>query len=186
MGKTSPIAEVVLHPVRLRIVQQLGGRRLTTAQLRAELPDVTQATLYRHIAALIDAEIVTVVDERRVRGTIERALALDHLQGIVGVRACEIEEHATHALKGSAAPLKGLDGVGEGGSLRALGNGGDLRLLLSQGRVEGGPVMLRRDALEGREAERACPLAKKRIGRKIRVGSRHEMLSAFRNRTIEL
>lgn len=84
MGKTSPIAEVVLHPVRLRIVQQLGGRRLTTAQLRAELPDVTQATLYRHIAALIDAEIVTVVDERRVRGTIERTLALGERMAHVG------------------------------------------------------------------------------------------------------
>ena len=41
----SSIADVVMHPVRLRIIQQLGGRSLTTAQLRAALPDVTQATL---------------------------------------------------------------------------------------------------------------------------------------------
>lgn len=84
MANTSPIAEVVLHPVRLRIVQQLGGRRLTTGQLRAALTDVTQATLYRHVAALIDAEIVTVVDERRVRGTIERTLALGDRMAHVG------------------------------------------------------------------------------------------------------
>ncbi|MEE2030902.1 helix-turn-helix domain-containing protein [Rhodococcus chondri] len=84
MTNTSPIADVVLHPVRLRIVQQLGGRQLTTAELRKALPHVTQATLYRHVAALIDAEIVTVVDERRVRGTIERTLALGERMAHVG------------------------------------------------------------------------------------------------------
>ncbi|MEE2060747.1 helix-turn-helix domain-containing protein [Rhodococcus artemisiae] len=78
------IADVVLHPVRLRIIQQLGGRELTTAELRKELPDITQATLYRHVSALIDAEIVTVVDERRVRGTIERTLALGERMAHVG------------------------------------------------------------------------------------------------------
>ncbi|MBM9463441.1 helix-turn-helix domain-containing protein [Aeromicrobium sp. YIM 150415] len=76
MAKDGPIADVVLHPVRLRIVQQLGGRTLTTAQLRAALPDVTQATLYRHVAALIEAEVIAVVEERRVRGAVERTLAL--------------------------------------------------------------------------------------------------------------
>jgi len=70
------IADVVMHPVRLRIVQQLGGRRLTTAQLREAMPDVTQATLYRHVATLVDAGILEVVGERRVRGAVERTLAL--------------------------------------------------------------------------------------------------------------
>lgn len=84
MASKSTIADVVLHPVRLRIVQQLGGRQLTTGELRAALPSVTQATLYRHVAALIDAEIVTVVDERRVRGTIERTLALGKRMAHVG------------------------------------------------------------------------------------------------------
>ncbi|MFE6997479.1 helix-turn-helix domain-containing protein [Microbacterium sp. NPDC057659] len=76
MPEESSIAHVVLHPVRLRIVQQLGGRSLTTAELRAALPDVTQATLYRHVATLIDTGILTVVEERRVRGAVERTLAL--------------------------------------------------------------------------------------------------------------
>ena len=72
----SSIADVVMHPVRLRIIQQLGGRSLTTAQLRAALPDVTQATLYRHVATLVDAGILSIVEERRVRGAVERTLAL--------------------------------------------------------------------------------------------------------------
>jgi len=86
-----PIADVVLHPVRLRIVQQLGGRSLTTAQLRAALPDVTQATLYRHVAALVDAGVVAVVDERRVRGAVERTLAL-------GERMAEVDHVELRAM----------------------------------------------------------------------------------------
>ncbi|TWD84401.1 helix-turn-helix protein [Kribbella amoyensis] len=76
MAKQSPIADVVMHPVRMRIIQQLSGRELTTAQLRDALPDITQATLYRHVAALIEADIIAVVAERKVRGTVERTLAL--------------------------------------------------------------------------------------------------------------
>lgn len=76
MAETRPLADVVLHPVRLRIIQQLGGRTRTTTQLRDALPDIAQATLYRHVAALLDAGVVAVVDERRTRGAIERTLAL--------------------------------------------------------------------------------------------------------------
>jgi len=76
MRKQSPIADVVMHPVRLRIIQQLGSREVTTADLRSALPDVPQATLYRHVAALVDADILTVVEERRVRGAVERTFAL--------------------------------------------------------------------------------------------------------------
>lgn len=76
MRKPSPIADVVMHPVRLRIIQQLGAREVTTADLRAALPDIPQATLYRHVAALVDADILSVVDERRIRGAVERTFAL--------------------------------------------------------------------------------------------------------------
>lgn len=66
-------AKLLLHPVRLRIIEAfLGDRKLTTADLRAELPDVPPATLYRHLARLIDAGVLDVVSERKVRGTFER------------------------------------------------------------------------------------------------------------------
>ncbi len=70
------IAAVVAHPVRLRILQAVGGRDLTTAQLRELMTDVPQATLYRHIAALVDARVLAVASERRVRGTVERTYTL--------------------------------------------------------------------------------------------------------------
>lgn len=70
-------ADLLLHPVRLRIVQSfLGDRALTTTELRAELPDVPAASLYRHVARLVDAGVLSVVAERRVRGAVERTYVL--------------------------------------------------------------------------------------------------------------
>ena len=70
-------ADLLLHPVRLRIVQAfLGDRALTTGDLRSELPDVPPASLYRHIARLVDAAVLAVVSERRVRGALERTYVL--------------------------------------------------------------------------------------------------------------
>ncbi|GAB3429015.1 helix-turn-helix domain-containing protein [Actinophytocola sediminis] len=65
--------DLLLHPVRLRILRALlDGRPGTTAQLRERLPDIAPATMYRHIATLTAAGILEVVDEKRVRGTMER------------------------------------------------------------------------------------------------------------------
>jgi len=70
-------ADLLLHPIRLRIVQAfLGDRALTTAELRAELPDVPVGSLYRHIARLVNAGVLSVVSERRVRGAVERTYLL--------------------------------------------------------------------------------------------------------------
>jgi DNA-binding transcriptional ArsR family regulator len=70
-------ADLLLHPVRLRIVQAfLGDRALTTSDLRSELPDVPPASLYRHVARLVEAGVLTIVGERRVRGAVERTYVL--------------------------------------------------------------------------------------------------------------
>jgi hypothetical protein len=70
-------ADLLLHPVRLRIVKAfLGDRALTTRQLAAELPDVPAASVYRHVGRLAEAEVLHVVAERRVRGITERTYML--------------------------------------------------------------------------------------------------------------
>jgi hypothetical protein len=70
-------ADLLLHPLRLRIVQAfLGDRALTTTELRAELPDVPAASLYRHVARLVGGGVLSVVAERRVRGAVERTYVL--------------------------------------------------------------------------------------------------------------
>ena len=59
-------ADVLLHPVRLRIVQALLPRRQLTAQeIGRHLGDVPQATLYRHLNKLLDGGIIEIVHESR-------------------------------------------------------------------------------------------------------------------------
>jgi hypothetical protein len=78
-------AELLLHPVRWRIVQAfLGDRTLTTADLRAELSDVPTASLYRHVGLLADAGVLAVAGERKVRGTAERRYRLDSAAASLG------------------------------------------------------------------------------------------------------
>ena len=72
----TPTAEILLHPVRLRIVLAFGSERLTTAQLAQRLPDIAHATLYRQVAMLTEAGMLEVVAERRIRGGTERTYAL--------------------------------------------------------------------------------------------------------------
>ena len=90
-------ADLLLHPVRLRIVQAfLGDRALTTTELRAELPDVPAASLYRHVARLVDAGVLGVVSERRVRGALERTYILRVAAANIGVGEFEkmtVDEH---------------------------------------------------------------------------------------------
>lgn len=69
--------DLLLHPVRLRILEAfLGGRELTTSQLAAELPDLPKGGLYRHVALLAEGGVLTVVAERPIRGAVERTYAL--------------------------------------------------------------------------------------------------------------
>ena len=64
--------EVLLHPVRLRVVSEFTGRERTVRELADALPDIPQATLYRHVAALVDGGVLEQVSERAVRGPSER------------------------------------------------------------------------------------------------------------------
>lgn len=67
----------LLHPVRFRIAQiLLGEGELTTHYLHERLPEVPIATLYRHIANLVDHQLIEVVSEKQVRGASEKTYRL--------------------------------------------------------------------------------------------------------------
>ena len=87
-------ADVILHPVRMRIISTLSGRRLTTQQIGMALPEVAQATLYRHLRRLLKAGIVTVIAQRPVRGVMEKvyALAEDSASVQLDTRGMELED----------------------------------------------------------------------------------------------
>jgi DNA-binding transcriptional ArsR family regulator len=72
------ITELLLHPVRLRIVHAvLDGQPFTTSQLCGRLPDVSKATVYRQVALLVEGGLVLVDGEERVRGAVERSYRLE-------------------------------------------------------------------------------------------------------------
>ncbi len=90
-------ANLLLHPVRLRIVKAfLGDRALTTSQLTTELEDVPAASIYRHVARLTAAGVLQVVAERRVRGAVERTYTLRAAAAQIGpgeVAAMSPDDH---------------------------------------------------------------------------------------------
>ncbi len=97
MAQRSP-AEILLHPVRLRIVLSLSGRRRTTQDIQRSLDDVPHATLYRHINRLIEAGVVVVVAEQPIRGGVERTLAL--AEGAASFTPDDLAETSTADLLG--------------------------------------------------------------------------------------
>jgi DNA-binding transcriptional ArsR family regulator len=63
-------ADLIIHPIRMRMIIAFHDRKLTPKQLSAELKDVAPATLYHHLNLLTEAGITRVVEERLVRGTL--------------------------------------------------------------------------------------------------------------------
>ncbi|KIZ15936.1 helix-turn-helix domain-containing protein [Streptomyces natalensis] len=89
--------ELLLHPVRLRIVHAMsGGRTLTTSQVCALLPDVSKATVYRHVGLLADGGLLEVVGEERVRGAVERRYRLRGERAVIDAdtaASVSVEDH---------------------------------------------------------------------------------------------
>jgi len=70
-------ADLLLHPIRLRIIQAfMPPKRLTAQAIGALLSDVPPATLYRHLNKLTKGGVLAVVERRQVRGTTEKVYAL--------------------------------------------------------------------------------------------------------------
>jgi DNA-binding transcriptional ArsR family regulator len=69
--------DLLLHPIRMRLVQaSIASSGMTVNDFGRRLADVPPATLYRHLNTLVEAGILTAVDERKVRGTVEKVYAL--------------------------------------------------------------------------------------------------------------
>ncbi|UUZ93107.1 helix-turn-helix domain-containing protein [Paenibacillus sp. P25] len=69
-------AKLLLHPVRIRIIQALIGRERTVQRLQEWSPDIPSPTLYRRLQTLTGAGILRVVGTKQVRGAVEKTYAL--------------------------------------------------------------------------------------------------------------
>lgn len=69
-------ADLILHPIRLRILTAISSYHMTAREISESLPEIPLTTLYRHINALVEGGLVSVVEEKQIRGTIERTFAL--------------------------------------------------------------------------------------------------------------
>ena len=76
--------DLLLHPVRLRIVHAMsGGRVRTTSDLCADLPGVPKTTVYRHVSLLAEAGVLEVEGEQRVHGAVERRYRLHRTRAVI-------------------------------------------------------------------------------------------------------
>ncbi|MGW5309496.1 helix-turn-helix domain-containing protein [Nocardia thailandica] len=125
MGPT----ELLLHPVRLRIIHALSGGRLrTAADLCHRMPEVPRTSIYRQLGLLVDGGMLEIGDERPVRGVTERYYRLrpdrpriaaaagremtirDHREGFAAAMAVLIAEFGAYLDRADADP--GADAVG--------------------------------------------------------------------------
>lgn len=72
--------EILMHPVRIKICQALLRNKeqgLTPLEMVKILKDVPQATLYRQIQILVDAGIISVIQEKKVKSVSEKYYAIN-------------------------------------------------------------------------------------------------------------
>jgi DNA-binding transcriptional ArsR family regulator len=70
-------ADLILHPIRMRIIQSLlGGARRTTQEISEIMPDIPQATMYRHLNKLLKSKLIEVIEQNQVRGSLEKVYIL--------------------------------------------------------------------------------------------------------------
>ena len=100
--------QLLLHPVRLRIMHAMsGGRVLTTSDLCARLPDVPKTTVYRHVSVLAAAGVLEVAGEQRVHGAVERRYRLRRDGPVIDrdlAASMSLDEHR-HAFAAAMAVL---------------------------------------------------------------------------------
>lgn len=73
-------AEILMHPVRMKITQALMRNKedgLTPFEMLEVIQDVPQATLYRHIQVLLEADVIRILKEKKVRSVTEKYYTLN-------------------------------------------------------------------------------------------------------------
>jgi DNA-binding transcriptional ArsR family regulator len=89
------VAELILHPIRLRIVQALTGSPLSATELKERLADVPTSSVYRHLSLLRGAGFVELDRTRAGKGPKETVYRLAKVTRLTGsdVEGISLGEH---------------------------------------------------------------------------------------------
>ncbi|MBU7595232.1 helix-turn-helix domain-containing protein [Metabacillus halosaccharovorans] len=75
--------EILMHPVRMKICQTLMRHKengLTPLEMVKLIKDIPQATLYRHIQIMADADIIRIIKEKKVKSVLEKYYVLNEAE----------------------------------------------------------------------------------------------------------
>lgn len=73
---TKQMMDAFIHPVRSRILLELTiNGEMTALELKDALGDIPQATLYRHLNAMVADNVIFVLAERKKRAMMEKVYA---------------------------------------------------------------------------------------------------------------
>jgi DNA-binding transcriptional ArsR family regulator len=102
------VTDLVLHPVRIRIVfAAMDGLPFTTSEMSRRLPDVSKASMYRHLAVLLEGELLEVESEELVNGIVERHYRLQRVRAVIDPAAAAAMTNDDHR-RGFAAVAASL------------------------------------------------------------------------------
>jgi DNA-binding transcriptional ArsR family regulator len=70
--------DIILNPVRMRIMQVSAlSETITASEICEKMTDIPRTTVYRHIKILVENNVLSVVSETKIRGSLERTLSLN-------------------------------------------------------------------------------------------------------------
>ena len=73
------LMECLSNPVMCRLLIEIEEQEQATAKKLAKIyPDIPQATLYRYLSRMLKDDVLKVVEENKIRGTIEKVYALNY------------------------------------------------------------------------------------------------------------
>lgn len=62
----------------MRIIQEVATQKsLTSTQICQIIREVPRTTIYRHITLLLEYNLLSIISEKKIRGSIERTLAIN-------------------------------------------------------------------------------------------------------------
>ena len=102
--------ELIMHPVRLRIVRALLFKPQTTQELAEQLTDVPVSSLYRHLKLLLEGELIGVAETNIVQGIQEKVYELVQMPSLNRAEMAEVsaEDHLRYFTTFMAILLQGF------------------------------------------------------------------------------